>query len=233
MCSDTTTLLSLFRLSQISDSAFPVGSFSFSLGLEAAVAEGIVEDEASLESFTRGALYAAAESDGVALLEAFRATKEGNYERLWEADRRVYAFKTAEENRKMCVRMGRRLAELLCSIAPSTLTKALCGWIRGEEMVGTYPAVQAVASVTLDTGEKALFAAHLYGVASTILSAALRLMRLSHFDSQRILLSVGPLCQNLYDRCSEMGLEEMTSFSPRLELCTALHEKGKGRLFMN
>ena len=233
MCSGTTTLLSLFRLAQISDSAFPVGSFSFSLGLEAAVAEGIVDDEASLEEFTRGALYSAAEGDGIALLEAYRAAEDEDFERLAVADRHIYAFKAAEENRAMSVKMGRRLAELLLSIAPCHLSQEVARLIRQKQMVGTYPAVQAVASVVLEAGEKALFAAHLYGVAATILSAALRLMRLSHFESQRILYRVGPLCQGLYERYSELPLDQMSSFAPTLELCTSLHEKGKARVFMN
>ena len=40
MSNDTTTLLSLFGLAQLADSTLPVGSFSFSLGLEGAVESG-------------------------------------------------------------------------------------------------------------------------------------------------------------------------------------------------
>lgn len=233
MCSKTTTLLSLFRLSQISDSAFPVGSFSFSMGLEAAVAEGIVRDSEGLEEYTRGALYAAAEGDGIALLEAFRAASAGELSRLPEIDQRVYAMKPTEEGRKMSVRMGGRLAGLIHSIAPSSLTATLGEWIHEGHIVGTYPTAQAVAGVELSTGEEALFAAHLYGVASMILSAALRLMRLSHFESQRILYHLGPLCQGLYERYRHLTIEDMCSFSPTVELCCSLHERGKERLFMN
>lgn len=233
MCRDTVTLLSLFRLSQISDSAFPVGSFSFSMGLEGAVAEGLVTNEADLEEYTRGALYASAESDGIALLEAFRAAEVEDHSRLRRADQRVFELKAAEESRQMTTKMGRRLAQLLHSIAPSPLTTMLREGISQGRMMGTYPVAQAVAGVVLATGEEALFAAHLYGVASTVLSAALRLMRLSHFESQRILYRLGPLCQGLYDSYSQMPLEEMSSFSPTLEMATSLHEKGTGRLFMS
>lgn len=233
MSKETVTLLSLFRLSQISDSAFPVGSFSFSLGLEAAVAEGIVGCKESLEAYTRGALHWVAQCDGIALLEAFRAAEDGDYNRLREADHRLFAFKTAEESRAMTTKMGKRLAELLHSIAPNRLTLRLLEWIESGEIAGCYPTLQAASGVVLGTGEKAVFAAHLYGVASTLLSAALRLMRLSHFESQQILYSVGPLCQSLYDHYSEMTLSQMSSFAPTLELCTSLHERGKNRLFMS
>ena len=42
----------LLRLAEFSDSAFPVGAFSFSNGLETAVAEGLVHDAVTLEAFT-------------------------------------------------------------------------------------------------------------------------------------------------------------------------------------
>lgn len=233
MCSGTTTLLSLFRLAQLSDSALPVGGFSFSLGLEAAVAEGLVEDAEGLEAYTRGALRSAAECDGVALLEGFRAASVGDNLRLLEADHRIFTFKSAEEQRAMTCKMGRRLAELTHSIAPTPLTERLVGWIESGRARGTYPVAQAVAGISLGTDERALFVAHLYGTASMVLSASLRLMRLSHFDTQRILYRMGKVCEGLYDTLSERTLEDMASFSPILSLAASLHERGRGRLFMN
>lgn len=233
MCRDTTTLLSLFRLAQLSDSALPVGAFSFSLGLEAAVAEGMVDDTDSLEAYTLSALRSAAECDGVALLEGFRAAMVGDHTRLLEADRRVFSFKSAEEQRAMTCKMGRRLAELTNSIAPTPLTEDFVGRIESGSTRGTYPIAQAVAGAALETGERGLFAAHLYGTATMVLSAALRLMRLSHFDTQRILYRMGEVSERLYDSYAERTLEDMVSFSPTLSLAASLHERGRGRLFMN
>lgn len=233
MSNDTSTLLSLFRLAQLADSAFPVGSFSFSLGLEGAVESGMVTTSRELEEYARGALYAAAECDCIALMEAFRGAGIGNYQRVIDADLRVMSLKNSPEQRSMSVRMGHRLADLLRSIAPSPLTKELNRWIEQELTAGSYPVVQAIAGLALAVEERALYAAHLYGVAQTVLSAALRLMRLSHFDSQRILHRLAPLCDTLYDRYGSLALEDMTSWNPTLALATSLHESGSSRLFMN
>lgn len=233
MCNDTKTLLSLFRLSQLSDSALPVGGFSFSLGLEAAVEQGLVGSVEELEAYTTRALHNAAECDGVALLEAYRAATLGDHSRLVDADHRVASFKSGEEQRAMTLKMGRRLADLLRSICPTPLTTEYHRWATEGVTPCTYPVAQAVAGVALSTGEEALFAAHLYGVASTIVAASLRLMRLSHFDTQRILYRLAPLCERLYDHYRELSLEQMASFSPTLELAASLHERGRGRLFMN
>ena len=66
-------------LLQFSDATFPVGTFSFSNGLETASYEGLVHDAATLEQYTRSAALQAAYSDGVAALVAYRAALAGDY----------------------------------------------------------------------------------------------------------------------------------------------------------
>ncbi|MBO5806224.1 MAG: urease accessory protein UreF [Tidjanibacter sp.] len=233
MSNDTTTLLSLFGLAQLADSTLPVGSFSFSLGLEGAIEAGMVGTIGELEEYTIGALYGAAECDCIALLEAFRSGESGDYARVIDADLRLMSYKSASEQRSMTLRMGHRLADLLRSIAPSSLSNDFYDWIRRELTPGSYPIAQAIAGLTLGVEERGLYAAHLYGVAQTILSASLRLMRITHFDTQRILRKLAPLCERLYNHYGELTLEDMTSWSPSLSLAASLHEKGSGRLFMN
>ena len=233
MCSDPSTLLSLFRLAWISDSAFPVGAFSFSLGLEGAIENGLVGDLETLEEYTIGALYGAAECDGIALLEAFRALTNGDQQRVIDADQRLLAFKAGEEAREMTLRMGKRLTDLIYSICPTPPTERFHRLVAEGMTAGCYPTAQAVAGYALVVGERALYAAHLYGVANTILSAALRLMRISHYDSQRLLYRLSPLCEELYEQYGGLSMEDMTSFVPSMELAASLHERGKSRLFMN
>lgn len=233
MCSDTSTLLSLFRLAWISDSALPTGAFSFSLGLEGAIESGLVGDLHTLEEYTIGALYGAAECDGVALLEVFRALTDGNNARAKEADAYLLSFKAGKEAREMTLRMGRRLIDLIHSICPTPLTEEFHCEVMEGATAGCYPTAQALAGYALGIGERALYAAHLYGVVNTILSAALRLMRLSHYDTQSIIYRLSPLCERLYDHYGGVSIEEITSFVPTLELATSLHERGKNRLFMN
>ena len=63
----------LMRLLEFSDSAFPVGTFSFSNGLETAAFEGIVYDAQTLEQYTRTALRQTIYSDAIAaLIETIR-----------------------------------------------------------------------------------------------------------------------------------------------------------------
>ncbi|MDE6862251.1 MAG: urease accessory protein UreF, partial [Alistipes sp.] len=60
----------VMRLLAFTDSAFPVGTFAFSGGLETAADMGAVHDEATLEEYVRDMAYQAAFTDGIAALQA-------------------------------------------------------------------------------------------------------------------------------------------------------------------
>ena len=83
----------LAHLMQFSDAMFPVGTFSFSNGLETASYENWVHDAETLEQYSRSAALQAAFSDGVAALHAHRAAERGDYEAIIEADRYLMLFK--------------------------------------------------------------------------------------------------------------------------------------------
>ena len=53
-------MTTLMRLLALTDSAFPVGTFSFSNGLETAADTGLVHDAATLEAFARDVAVQAA-----------------------------------------------------------------------------------------------------------------------------------------------------------------------------
>lgn len=90
MTDDATTVM---RLLEFTDSAFPVGTFSFSNGLETAAEEGLVHDAATLEQYTQDIVRQAAFTDGVAALHAFRSYNLGYYEGILNADRQAVLCK--------------------------------------------------------------------------------------------------------------------------------------------
>ena len=69
----------LMHLLQFTDSAFPVGTFSFSNGLETAAYEGIVHDAQTLEDYAQSVALQAAYSDGITASPAYRAARKKDY----------------------------------------------------------------------------------------------------------------------------------------------------------
>jgi len=226
-------ILELMRVLQFGDSVLPVGAFSFSNGLESAVQLGVVRDLETLGLFVRTATEQAATSDGVAVLVAFRAAREGDDRAIDRADRAVFNRKLNEEMRTMTVRMGRKLAEMADRTLGPTVASAWLGRIRAGETPGCYPIGQALVFAALGLNEADAFVVHQYGLASMMLNAALRLMRLHYLDTQRLLFELNAKADDDYARIAGASLDDMASFAPVFDILASAHVHSHVRLFMN
>jgi urease accessory protein len=220
-------------LLQFGDSMFPVGAFSFSNGLESAVEEGVVHDQDSLVGFVRNAVHQAATCDAIAVLEAHRGVLRGDPERVRRADAAVYTRKLNEELRTMTVRMGRKLAEASVHIAPAPGASSWLRDISDGTTPGTHPVGVGVVFADLGLPETDAFAAHQYGIAVMMVSAATRLMRLHHLDAQAILFEAGSTAEADYGRIAKSTLDEMATFAPTADVLAGVHVGSFVRMFMN
>lgn len=223
----------VMQLLQFTDSAFPVGTFSFSNGLETAAYEGVVRDAGTLEKYTEDIALQAAYTDGVVALHAFRAARNAAYEDLLEADRQLMLCKMNAEARQMLQRMGKKLAELSVHIFEEPLLRRWLEDVRADRTPGTYPVAQALAFSAAGLSEKDLFCSHQYGAINMVLSAALRCVKVSHYDTQRILFHLSGHTSALYEEVRRMTFEDMNAFVPQIDILASLHEKGTMRMFMN
>ena len=218
----------------MTDSTFPVGTFSFSNGLETASHLGIVHDAETLEQYTRSVALQGAYSDGVAALIAYRATKANDLAAVEEIDRGLMLFKMNDEARMMLQRMGKKLAELGVKLFPDS--EMFARWledIKAKFTPGSYPVAQGIAFAVSGLSEEDLFASHQYGVINMVLSAALRCVKVSHYDTQLILQKLCLEAQTLYENAREMTFDDMNAFVPEMDIFASLHEKGNMRMFMN
>jgi urease accessory protein len=223
----------MMRVLQFGDSLLPIGSFSFSNALESAVQEGTVRDTATLGEFVTAAARRAATSDGIALLEAHRAATERDIGRIVEADRAVFQRKLGEETRTMTVRMGRKLAEVATATVQAPLLGLWLDRVRDGITPGTYPVGLGVLFAELGSPEEDAFAVHQYGVAMTMLSAALRLMRIDHRQVQALLYAAHQTVPADYAGVREASLADMASFTPMADILAAVHVRSHVRMFMN
>ena len=221
------------RLLQFGDSMLPVGSVAFSNALESAVERGVVHDLATLHGFVTTATRQAATSDGVALLHAHRAAAAGDLDGVMSADRAVFERKLDEEARTMTTRMGRKLAEMSDRVAGGTIGAAWLAAILDRRAPGTFPVGLGVIFAQLGSPETDAFAVHQYGVAFMILSAALRLMRIDHMDTQSILFQADAAAADAYEAVRDARLTDMSVFAPMTDILAAVHARAHVRLFMS
>jgi len=227
------TATHLARMLQFGDSMFPIGGFAFSSGLESAIQKHVVTGGESLLAFARTAVEQANRGDGIALLCAHRATLAGDVDELVALDRRVYARKLSGETRTMSVRMGRKFAEMGATVIGSPLLHDWRERVASGATPGCYPVALALNFAAQGLSSRDAFVVHQYGVAATLLGAALRLMRISHVDTQQMLYALNADVEAAYQVAVAADLSDMAGFAPLAEILAAVHVKAHVRLFMN
>lgn len=231
------SLLNWLRVLQFGDSTLPIGVFSFSHGLESAIASGVVYDRNTLQNFVQTALEQAAASDGVALLCAYRAAATNHLPEILAADYHVFNRKLNEEMRTMTVRTGKKLLTMAVrAVSDETAAPLLDNWRQQIEVAkapGTFPVCLAVVFAALQLPPESVFMVHQYGVAMAILSAALRLMKVDHLETQSILFQVNKDIEQTWHKTEGKTLDDMASFAPTIDILAAIHVKAHVRLFMN
>lgn len=223
----------IMHLLQFSDGTFPVGTFSFSNGLETAAYENIVYDAQTLHDFAKSQALQAAYTDGIAALAAYRAYKSGDYDAVRKADSTLMLCKMNDEARMMLKRMGKKLAELSIHLSDDNILSQWLEEIKEGTTPGTYPVAQGLVFAASGISEEDLFGSHQYGIVNMVVSAALRCVKVSHYDTQQILFSLANDVDRLYKEVSEMTLDDMHAFFPQLDILASMHEKGNMRMFMN
>lgn len=230
----TTTIEQQILLAQLCDSAFPVGAFAFSNGLESAIEFGIIKNSHDLKLYTRTIVEQALYTDIIAAIHSHRALCSNNYELLYEADTKSYINKVSSETRSMTTKMGKRCAEMANLLFPDNRNaRQWLNDIETNRCYGCYNISAATLYHAAGMDEKRLLAALEYGVINTTLNAALRVFRISHKETQKLLLELSSYATKDYQTIKDLGLDDMQSFTPECDIIASLHEYGTKRMFAN
>jgi len=223
----------LMRVLQFGDSTLPVGAFSFSNGLESAIQTGIVRDLDSLRGFVTGAAWQSAQLDGVALLAAHRAALRDDLAGVIAADTALGLRRVGDEQRLMSTRMGKKLAQLCTGLFAQGLMGAWLDAIGAGSTPGNFAVGQALVFAAHALPEEDAFAVQQFGITQMMLGAALRLMRVDHLQTQKLLFEINAGVHDLYENVREIPLEQMAGFAPVFDVLVAHHVGAHVRMFIN
>ena len=98
---------------------------------------------------------------------------------------------------------------------------------------GCYPIGQALVFASLGLSEQDAFAVHQYGLASMMVAASLRLMKLHYLDAQAVLFEINSDAEAAYERVATSSLEDMATFAPVMDILASVHVQARVRMFMN
>lgn len=228
-------LPALLTLLWLASPALPVGGFSYSEGLEAAIDAGLVHDEASASQWITDQLHLSlARADLAVLAQAVPAWHQKDYPRLLELDAWSRHTRETAELRLQSEQMGRSLVEWLKTLQLPQFPPAALAVLPVPLQAPTYPVAFALG-LSLHTSpsqplEQAL-AAYAFGWAENMVQAALKGVPLGQSSGQRILLRLHHEIPQAVAHAAALPDEDRQAFSPMLAILSARHETQYSRLF--
>jgi len=218
------TSTELVRLLQLASPTLPVGAFSYSQGLEAAVEVGMVRDRASAEQWIGDVLLLSlARMEAPMLLRliaAWRADDGADAERWNEA---FLASRETQELRAETVQMGYSLRTLLVQLEDAAPLAAL------DEP--SFPAAFAYAVARWKIDPHDALVAYLWSWLENQVMAALKAVPLGQTDGQRILLALGARLEAIAGEAAALDDDALGAYAPGLALLSSFHETQYSRLF--
>ena len=206
----------------LTDSRFPAGGYAHSGGLEAAVEDGLSVD--GVAAFLSGRLYGVAGPEAHLVAAAARAE---TLDELLALDLEAAARCPSPPLRTAATRLGAQLLRTAVTVWPDT---ALIERYRAASSTTPRPvAFGLVAGAAgLDAHEAAF--AYLYEDASSITTAAVRLLPIDGAAAARMLVEAAPEIERL---AAEAATAQRLpgGFAPALELGSLAHAGREGRLF--
>lgn len=225
-----TASATLLRLMWLASPALPVGGFSYSEGLEAAVEGGHVDGEAAAGDWLLAQFeLALVRSDLPLVAQAHAAWKAADLPRVAALNDWLRCTRESAELRQQTEQMGRSLAE----------------WLRNGEQAGdpriaalatlhpapTWPVAFALGAVLAGASAREALLAHAFGWAENMMQAAIKAVPLGQSAGQRVLARLAAAIPDAVERALACPDDARQSFSPMLAVLSARHETQYSRLF--
>ena len=218
----------LLWLMQLASPALPVGGFSYSEGMEAAVEHGLVTDEQSAQLWLIDQLHLVqARSELPVVAQAMKAWRTHDTTALQQLNDWVMQTRETFEMRLQTEQMGRSL--LIWLRNHQAANEADMQWC--EQLPPTWPLVFALALDTqsVDTREGLLTCA--FAWAENMVQAAIKSVPLGQLSGQRILAALSAAIPLAVEHALSVPDNQQQSFNPRLAILSARHETQYSRLF--
>jgi len=224
----------LCGLLQAGDSFFPTGSYAHSYGLEGLVQEGVVRDRATLREFIfLSALPALRQTELPLAAHAWRAFAEPDWTAIGELCVLSSALKSPREARIASENIGRQRAELAANLRDSALGRELLRRSIENQWPGATAVSAALEGRVLGAPLPAVLAGVTYATLASLLSAAMKLLRLGQNGAQSLLTEALATAPGLISAAEETPREEIGWFNPWLDIAAARHETADTRMFIS
>lgn len=227
----TTAPATLLQLLWLASPALPVGGFSYSEGLEAAVESGRVTGEAQAGDWLLAQLQLSlARGDLPALAQACFAWQAHDSARIAELNAWLRQTRETAELRAQAEQMGRSMLDWLRN-SEHAADPRITGTLAGLQAAPLWPTAFALAAVLAGAGARDTLLAFAWGWAENMAQAAMKAVPLGQAAAQRILARLARAIPAAVEDALVLPDGERRVFTPLLAILSARHETQYSRLF--
>ena len=222
----------LYRMLAWFSPSFPIGAFSYSHGLETAVASGKVHDRETLRRWIAAILTnGAGRMDADTLRDAHRAASQRDLEALTAVNRRGVAFRATSEMALETTGQGEAFLSTCRAAWPEPFLDRWAEMLGQGSEAPCHAAAVGAAAARADTSPGCAMTAYLHAMAANLVSAGLRLGIVGQTDGQRIIATLEPVVGTAVTRALTRDSSVFGGAALAVDLASMAHETQYSRLF--
>lgn len=225
---------SLLHFLQINDSAFPIGSYTHSFGMETYIQSQQVKDKESVLQFCKTYLFMnLVVGDGLLVKQAYKHAISMEDDILVELDKLCHAMKISSESKQGSIKMGKQFIE---TILPLTDSVQIANWreqIKKKKVYGHYSIVYGMYAAYCGFDLDDVLGAFLYNSTSALIHNAVRAIPLGQNTGVQAIYALLEPINDAVDLVKEKNLDDLSNSSVGIELASMEHERLRTRLFIS
>jgi urease accessory protein len=223
------TPAALLGLLRLASPALPVGGFSYSEGLEAAVDAGVVRDEASAAQWLSDQLHLGLARAELPLLAAAHAAwRRSDAARIADLNTWLLATRESAELRAQTEQMGRSMLDWL---SKHDAADPRVAQLAALQPAPSWPIAFALGTAQAGADTRDAVLAYGFSWAENQVQAALKAVPLGQSAGQRILARLAQELPPLVEAAMTLDDAQRQAFAPLLAVRSAQHEMQYSRLF--
>jgi len=219
---------------QIHDSAFPIGSFTQTYGMETYIQEDFILNKTDLLAYCSSFLrYNLVHGDAILIKESYEAAKNHDMDRLLYLEQLCGAIKLAKESREASVNLGRQFIRTVSLLGEDALLSEWKEKIDSKNIKGHYAISYGIYCAANGVSVQHAILTYLYATVNTLVQNAVRAVPFGQSTGVQVMYDLIGKVTESADLVLTLTENDISNNALGIELASMKHEFLYSRLFIS